>query len=45
VVELKSDTVVLIQYSHGGLTPKTLLRSIRETVLILGADELSKEQE
>jgi hypothetical protein len=45
VVELKSKTVILIQYSHGGLDQKTILRSIRETVLILGADELASEQE
>jgi hypothetical protein len=45
VVEIKSDTTVLIQYSLGGASQKTILRSIRTTVLILGADELSAGQD
>jgi hypothetical protein len=45
VVELKSETTVLIQYSHAGVAPKTILRSIRTTVLILGADELNASSE
>jgi hypothetical protein len=44
VVEIKSDTTVLIQYSLGGSTQKTILRSIRTTVLILGADEIAAGQ-
>ena len=43
IVDIKSNTVVHIQYSHGGLTQKTILRSIRETALILGADEIGKD--
>jgi hypothetical protein len=45
VVEVKSDTVISIQYSHGGTNPRTILRSIRQTVLILGAEELIAPQE
>ena len=45
VVDIKSNTVVLLQYSHGGLCAKHILRSIRETTLILAADELNKEGE
>jgi hypothetical protein len=45
VVEIRSDTTILIQYSLGGITPKTILRSIRSTVLILGADEIGTCQE
>jgi hypothetical protein len=44
VVEIKSNTTVLIQYSLAGATQKTILRSVRSTVLILGADELSTAQ-
>ena len=43
VVEIKSDTTILIRYSHAGVCPKTILRSIRSTVLILGADELNSD--
>jgi Pao retrotransposon peptidase/Integrase zinc binding domain len=45
VMEIKSGTTILIQYSHAGVAPKTILRSIRQTVLILGADELNTSQE
>ena len=41
IEELVSNTTVLIRYSIAGLAPKTILRSIRSTVLILGAHELA----
>jgi hypothetical protein len=45
VVEITSATTVSIQYSHGGLAPKTIIRSVRSTVLILEASEIADCQE
>ena len=45
VEELISDTTILIQYSHAGIAPKTILRSVRSMVLILGAEEIALDQE
>jgi hypothetical protein len=45
VEELISDTTILIQYSHAGIAPKTILRSVRSTVLILGAEEIASDLE
>jgi len=35
---------VSVQYSLGGLTPKTIIRSMRNTVLVLAADEIPDSQ-
>jgi len=45
VEELVSNTTILIRYSLAGLAPKTILRSIRNTVLILGAHEIRTRNE
>jgi len=45
VEELISDTTILIQYSHAGIAPKTILCSVRSMVLLLGAEEIALDQE
>ena len=45
VEEIVSETTVSISYSHGGAAPRSLIRSIRSTVLILEAEEIAKCQE
>jgi hypothetical protein len=44
IVGLTSETTVSVQYSLGGLTPKTIIRSMRNTVLVLAADEIPNSQ-
>jgi hypothetical protein len=41
VRQIVSPTTISIQYSHGGVAPKQIIRSVRSTVLILSAGEIA----